>query len=331
MRVASVGNDVGKTWFDVCVLLESEKHEHRFPNNSTGLKNCLKWLSSFKADQFNVVFEPTGRYSEPFAKFFSNCPAIRLYQVNPRKISEYRDSIDFRTVDDKKSAGVLAMFAEERVPRAERYRLRQYEPPTERQLALRDVRLRLRGLLKRSSALQNHLECQLKDDWINDQTKADLERVQEDIAATLDYARKIIDADPQLKEDVRRLDTILGIGEKTAIALVCLIDFRKFENSRALAIFCGLSNRRHTSGTSVRAKERISKAGNPEIRAALYYPAMSAIEDNPQMREFADRLKAKGKLYPVVRTAVSRKLIMLCWTLITKGVDYDSCYKGGPN
>ena len=98
-----------------------------------------------------------------------------------------------------------------------------------------------------------------------------------------------------------------------------------------LAVFLGLSNQQKTSGTSVRTKERITKAGSPEVRAALYFPAMTAIEKNPQLREFADRLKAKGKLYPVVRTAVTRKLVMLAWTLIKKGVDYDPSHVGGPN
>lgn len=331
MIVASVGKDVAKPWFDVCVLLGDDTHEQRFPNNQTGFRSCLKWLESFAADRYNVVFEPTGRYSELLAQYFHDRSKFHLYQANTRKISEYRDSIDFRTIDDRRAASVLAMYAEERASRPERYGLRQWQPKTEGQLALRDVRVRLRGLYKRKSALQNHLECGLVDPQIIRDTKAELKRVETELDKTIEYAKSIINKDSQLSDDVRRLDTILGVAEKTAIALVCLIDFRQFDSGRGLAVFAGLSNQRKTSGISIRSKERISKAGSPEIRAALYFPAMSAIEDNPQMREFAERLKTKGKIYPVIRTAVSRKLLMLAWTLIKKGVDYDSSYRGGPN
>jgi len=314
------------------MLLGEEQYERQFSNNTLGLRSCVKWLESFKhVDQFNVVFEPTGRYSELLAKFFVERPRFCVYQVNPRKISEYRNSIDFRRTDDRRSARVLAMFGEERATRPGRYGLHPYQPKTESQLALRDVRVRLRGLYKRKCALENHLECGLVDKEIIRATKTELKGLEEAIDKTLEYAKSIIKKDPQLNEDVRRLDTILGIGLKTAIALVCLIDFRRFENSRALAVFLGLSNQQKTSGTSVRTKERITKAGSPEVRAALYFPAMTAIEKNPQLREFADRLKAKGKLYPVVRTAVTRKLVMLAWTLIKKGVDYDPSHVGGPN
>lgn len=331
MIIASVGKDVSKLCFDVHMLLGDKEYKRQFANNMSGLSACLKWLDSFEVDQFNIVFEPTGRYSELLANYFSNRSKYRLFQENPRKISEYRKTIDFRSVDDQRAARVLALYADERATRPERYKLRQFEPKTKAQLALRDVGVRLRGLYKRKNALENHLECGLVDKCIIRDTKAELKSVEKEIAKTLKYAKSIINQDPQLKEDVRRLDTIVGIGELTAIILVSMVDFRKFDCPRMLAIFLGLSNKRKTSGTSVHEKERISKAGNPAVRTALFYPAMSAIEANPQLREFAARLKAKGKIYPVIRTAVTRKLVMLAWTLLAKGIDYDPAHVGGPN
>jgi transposase len=65
------------------------------------------------------------------------------------------------------------------------------------------------------------------------------------------------------------------------------------------------------------------RSGSSELREALYFPAMVAIQHNPQMRAFADRLKEKGKPPKVIICSVMRKLLVLATTLIHKQQFYD--------
>jgi hypothetical protein len=49
------------------------------------------------------------------------------------------------------------------------------------------------------------------------------------------------------------------------------------------------------SGTSIHRPRRISKVGNSRLRAALYMPALVAIQHEPNVTAFYDELVAAGK------------------------------------
>ena len=56
-----------------------------------------------------------------------------------------------------------------------------------------------------------------------------------------------------------------------------------------------MAPREFRSGTSVRKKTRLSKAGNARLRKALYLPALTAIRSNPPLKALFARLVAAGK------------------------------------
>ena len=62
-----------------------------------------------------------------------------------------------------------------------------------------------------------------------------------------------------------------------------------------VAACCGLSPREFASGTSVRKKTRLSKAGNAWLRTALNVPTLTAIRCNHPLRAFLAWLVAAGK------------------------------------
>lgn len=45
------------------------------------------------------------------------------------------------------------------------------------------------------------------------------------------------------------------------------------------------------------------------LRKALYFPAMSAMQHNALMKDFAKKLKSKGKCGKVIVVAMMRKLL----------------------
>ena len=71
----------------------------------------------------------------------------------------------------------------------------------------------------------------------------------------------------------------------------------------------GLDPRHVKSGTSIHKPARISKAGNKYLRAALYMPALVAIQHEPNVAAFYDKLVASGKTKMQAIIAVMRKLL----------------------
>ena len=78
------------------------------------------------------------------------------------------------------------------------------------------------------------------------------------------------------------------------------------------------------SGTSVKSKPRISKAGIKLYRRILFMATMVAIKYNEQMKNFYDRLKDNGKHSTVAQIAVIRKLIVIAHSLYKNNCIYNA-------
>ena len=96
-----------------------------------------------------------------------------------------------------------------------------------------------------------------------------------------------------------------GIAEKSAVLLLGeLALLPPGMTVREWVAHAGLDPKKHTSGTSVKACERISKIGNARIRRALYMPAQVAIQHEPHVRAFYEQLVRRGKPKMVAVVAV---------------------------
>lgn len=76
----------------------------------------------------------------------------------------------------------------------------------------------------------------------------------------------------------RRFMQIPGVGPVTALSFMTSIDDpSRFRRSRDVAAYFGLTSRRWQSGTSIDVQGRISKAGDPDVRRALYEAASALL------------------------------------------------------
>lgn len=73
----------------------------------------------------------------------------------------------------------------------------------------------------------------------------------------------------------------------------------------------GLAPRPYRSGTSVRRRTRLSKAGSARLRKALYLLAQPALRFNPLLKAFFERLVAAGKTRMAAVGACRRKLLLI--------------------
>jgi transposase len=120
------------------------------------------------------------------------------------------------------------------------------------------------------------------------------------------------------------LRSIVGIGVVTAAKLLAeFADLEQYESAKAAAADAGLTPSHYESGTSVRRRSKLSKMGKVGIRAALYWPAITAMRRCPAMRAFAQRLAARGKPKMVIIGAVMRKLVHICYGVLKHQTPYD--------
>ena len=312
-----LGIDISKGSFDV-FLIQGEKQQHRsFPNRAEGFELLSNWLRECGLQQVHACMESTGRYGEELAQYLYE-QEHQVSVVNPSRIRDYARSKLIRNKTDKLDAKIIAIFCLNEKPA-----LWQPPAPEIRELqalvrhleALQDMRTQENNRLKSGnpskqvcSLLQEHL-C-----FIDQQIKQIKKRIKEHI-----------DQHPGLKQDRDLLITIPGVGDSTAIKLLSE-NIQAFSDGRALAAFAGLNPSLCFSGTSVHHRGRLSKVGRSGLRKSLYFPAISAMRFNPQIRLFCDRLEERHKPSKVIITAAMRKLLCLALGVLKSRLLFDPCY-----
>jgi transposase len=128
--------------------------------------------------------------------------------------------------------------------------------------------------------------------------------------------------------ETERLQQVDGVGPLTSLAYVLILeDGKRFQRSRDVGAFLGMTPRRDQSGETDK-QLRISKAGNAELRRLLVGCAhyiLGRFGPDCDLRRFGQRLMLRGgknaKRRAVV--AVARKLAVLLHRLWVSGTTYD--------
>jgi transposase len=122
------------------------------------------------------------------------------------------------------------------------------------------------------------------------------------------------------------LESRPGLGRQTASTVLAeLPPLDRLPSAESAAAYAGLAPREFRSGSSVRKRTRLSKAGNARLRKALYLPTLTAIRFNSLLKGFFGRLAAgKPKLQAV--GACMHKLVMLCYGVLKNRVPFDPAW-----
>ena len=110
------------------------------------------------------------------------------------------------------------------------------------------------------------------------------------------------------------LCSIPGIAALTAAALLVEMPELGSLEAKQAASLAGLAPATRQSGKWT-GRARI-RGGRPDLRQALYRPALIAARYNPQMKAKYDSLIAAGKPPKLALTALRRKLIVLANALL---------------
>ncbi|WP_376986094.1 transposase [Conchiformibius kuhniae] len=147
--------------------------------------------------------------------------------------------------------------------------------------------------------------------------------LNEEIARLQGQRDDHIDRHPQLKQDIKLLRTIPGIGMQTAVRICALYRSRNFTSAAQMAAFVGLVPKMHESGQQ-RGRVMLSKKGSAVLRAALYLPAVVSKKYNPDIAAQYARLLQRQKTPMQALGAAMRKLVHICFGVLKHQTVYQS-------
>lgn len=296
----NIGIDVGKTFLDIYIL-ELDRHWQIY-NTVDDIKKLIKTLNRFNLDR--VVVEATGGYERRVVEAMAEAE-IPIVVVQPMNIRNFAKAQGILAKTDKIDARIIAQFA-------------AIMKPEIRPISSKKVR-HIRDLLARKRQL---MEARTQE--LNRKHKA-----EKHILATHNRSIKFLDKEiewvnTRLAKEVAEVTewentynlllSVPGIGDGVAYTLLGeLPELGKLTN-RQIGALTGLAPYNRDSG-KMKGKRRIS-GGRAPIRTVLYMAMLSAIQCNPIIKTFYERLVADGKHKKVALTACMRKMMTILNAMI---------------
>lgn len=312
-----IGIDVSKlkldcAWFkDVEAGKLKNKVFSNTPKDHRGLMDWARKQTGEPLESIRFVMEATGIYHEALAYALHQAGA-KVSVVNPAQIRDYAKSLGARSKTDKKDSVVITRFGLTQQPRL-------WQPEPDEIRTLKALISRLEAVEQDAQREQNRLE------------KAEIaqatEAVQISICTVLEHLEKEkkwledlieqhIDSHPQLRKDRTLLESIPGVGPVVSRMMITVIRSREFDGAPQCAAYMGLVPVHYESGSSIRGRSHLSKAGNARLRAKLYMAAIVSIQYNPDIKRQYERLLKNGKVKMSALGAAMRKLVHICFGVL---------------
>lgn len=313
------GIDISKDVFDVA---DSIGTHYEFVNSPKGFSEFLKLLD----DSSHCVMESTAYYHIQLANALLAAD-IRVSVENPLAVKRFVQMHLSRIKTDKSDALMICKYAHFN-------KLRLWKGHTKNQVDCLQIMSLISQYTKQTSMLKNKLEGEnalgnpVK--LVVRSLKRNLRQLKKEILSLEEVLLEIVKEDNQ--DLLTRIESIVGIGRKTAVALIVLTDgFNKFDSAKELCCFAGITPIIRQSGSSVHSRARISKMGNRKLRSMLFLCSFSAKKHNTACSDLFERMVAKGKPRKVALLAVCNKLLKQAFAIAKSGVPYDREYRSRLN
>jgi transposase len=290
-----VGIDVSKSTLDV--YLRPAAEHTQFPNTPQGITKLVQSLAA--AEVSAIVLEATGGLERPAAIALSQ-GGYRISVINPKQSRDFAKAAGYLAKTDRTDACMLAHFAAALSP-----------PVTpvadEHTRQINALEKRRHQLVEMKTAEKNRLHsC---ESFI----QADIQQHIEQLDSQIQMLDRRLETLINQKEDLREITTLLctvsGIGPVLSKSLAIGLPELGQRSGKQLAALAGVAPLNRDSG-KFRGRRRIG-GGRAQVRSALYMAVMCATRFNPLIREFYERLLAKGKSKKVAQTACARKLLVI--------------------
>jgi transposase len=321
----TLGVDVSKNTLDIHC---SEVREHIcIPNGSEGFKLFIKWCKAhqIKIEESLVVMEYTGGYEYKFIQF---CESKKVPYSRVPGLAIKRSLGITRGKNDKVDAARIAQYGEEK------YKTIQVSKPWNKAIMQLKELLGLRKRIVREKASyivtlkeRRHMFPESKQDSLCKILETKIKQNEKLIDQLDKELLDFLEGHLEIKTNYELLISIRGIGMVNALMTIGYTEnFECFPNARSYAVYVGVVPFDYSSGTSIRGRKKVSPIANKELKQELTQAARSAIQWDPELREYALR-KMNNKCYNVVLNNVKFKLILRMFAVVKKQSKYVDNYQ----
>lgn len=309
-----IGIDISKDVFDVSL---SEKEHYQFTNDTKGFKEFKKIIPKSTL----CVMESTGVYHESLALFLYE-HAVAVCVENPLKVKRFIQMNLRKEKTDKADAHQIRLYAQT-------IAVKLWQPKEIYLEKSEQINSLLSFYKREQTATKNRIHAisslPRSSKTVLRSLKRHLKSIQKEIEKLEAELLNLIKSHEQ--QLLTNLESIPGIGRKTAIYLIVMTDgFRKFEKAKQLCSYAGITPIIRQSGSSIRGRSRISKIGDKEVRNLLFMCSFTASHCNKSCKQIYDRITAKGKSKKLALIAVSNKLLKQAFAIAKSGLKYDENY-----
>jgi len=296
-----IGIDISKHTFDVHYF--ADNRDQRFDYTEEDIRQFADQLC--KLSPILIVMEATGGYEIPLASEL-HAVGLPVAVVNAKRIRNFAKAAGQLAKTDKLDARIIAQYAAAMKPPPQ-------TPIDEMANTIKNLNTRRRQLVAMRTSEKNRKEHAL-DKCIARSIDAVIKAIEREIDTVEKQISKHIDQTPQLQRKKEVIQSFKGIGEKTTPALLGALPELGELNRRKIALLVGIAPINCDSG-QLRGK-RITGGGRVEIRNQLYMPTLVAIQHNPVIRDFYERLIKAGKPKMTAVIASMRKILVILNTMV---------------
>ena len=319
-----IGVDVGSVELITTQLIQNAPEKFiKLPTDSipNTMESINNWIMNLP-ENVQIIFESTGNYSLNLAycleiagtAFTIITPSQSKGFANTMKVSNQNDAID---------ATLLAYYGA------------KYKPaPTALENGnlhhLRQKRKHLSSLMAQKQVVSNQLHALSYDARADKNVVDSLELLQQTFLNQIKQFEKELFSldDDQYQELFKLIISVVGIGEKSANAMIIATDgFKNFDSVKQVLSFFGIVPKEKDSGKTVRKKYGISQSGVAYVRALLYMAARSAKRFNLACKKIYDNQRNMGKPHKIAMVAVMNKLVRQVFAVVTKNVLFLNDYE----
>lgn len=312
-----LGIDVSKPWFDVSLLMVTDHQKQpmlteRFDNTVAGMKAFKAWLKvqavSYDADSL-LVIENTGVYHRLLWSF---CSKYNL-QLHIGNAAHIKWSLGItrgksNVIDSQRLCTYCYKQADE---------LKTTPPLNPVFMKLKDLMSSRSRLVAQLHSTKNYIkEIQCTNDkvlltMLDKAHKAAIEGIKKSIVQLEEMISKIVHEDQAIYTNYLLIKTVPGIGHLTAVYLICCTNnFAAKPSGKQLASYAGVVPFEHSSGISIKGKNRVHKMANKDLKKMLHLCALTAIKYCPEIKQYFHRKKAEGKNGMLIVNAIRNKLVL---------------------
>lgn len=327
-----VGIDVSKETLDLSVVINGKAISHYCVlNNTREIKSVInKIMRAFGGIYEETIFcmEYTGLYNRPLINWlqFNRCKIWLESGVHLRKTLGL-----VRGKSDKVDSFRIAMFAY-----TNRHQIKYWVAPrkvVDRISALLSQRNRMmkarKQLATANSEQKKFIDKEIMHS-LNVYTNRTTSVIDKQVKAIEEEILLLIQGDEKLKHLYDIITSVNGIGFVIAThILVTTNEFININDPKKYACYCGVVPFEHTSGSSIRGRNRVSHMANKSIKTLLHLAAVSIIRMPGELQNYYNRKVSEGKNKMSAINAIRNKLLLRVFACVNQNKLYTKnyCYK----